>query len=105
MKKVLIIILLISTAINTYAYDFSAVCSTGQTLYYKITGYSTVSVTYPSNNYYYGYSRPTGSLIIPDSVLHDSIYYKVVSIGNYAFYGLYRNSKSIYTKYGNQHRG
>ena len=96
MKQVLFAILLLSIARNAYAYDFSAVCSSGQTLYYNITSDSTVSVTYPRyyynggnpdyNVYYYGYSCPTGNLIIPDSVLHNSIYYRVTSIGDHAFW-------------------
>lgn len=44
--------------IDAYAYDFSAVCSTGQTLYYNITSDSTVEVTYKQyysavGTYYY----------------------------------------------------
>ena len=49
MKKAFLIFLLIVCAINSYAYDFSAVCSTGQTLYYNLTSDSTVVVTYPGN--------------------------------------------------------
>ena len=91
MKKVLIIILLISTTITAYAFDFSAVCSTGQTLYYNILTDSTVGVTYPNyywrySEYYYGYSKPVGDLVIPNSILHDNVNYQVVSIENNAFY-------------------
>lgn len=46
MKKFLFVTLLLSITIYSYAYDFSAVCSTGQTLYYNITSDSTVEVTY-----------------------------------------------------------
>lgn len=49
MKKILFTILLLAAAINVRAYDFSAVCSTGQTLYYNITSDSTVAVIYPGN--------------------------------------------------------
>ena len=91
MKKTIIILLLIITAFNTYAYDFSAVCSTGQTLYYNILTDSTVGVTYPNyywrySDYYWGYSRPVGDLVIPNSILHDNVNYQVVSIENNAFY-------------------
>ena len=51
MKKAILIFLLIVSAFNTHAYNFSfsTVCSTGQTLYYNITSDSTVVVTYPGN--------------------------------------------------------
>ena len=44
-KKLFVLIFAI-VANECYAYDFSAVCSTGQTLYYNITSDSTVEVTY-----------------------------------------------------------
>ena len=89
MKKILNVILFAFIANNVYAYHFSSVCSTGQTLYYSIISDSTVSVTFPfeSSRPYYSYTRPTGNLVIPDSVFHDSVYYKVISIGNNAFDG------------------
>jgi len=72
-----------------YAHDFSAVAPSGQTLYYNIVN-GEASITCPSqlgNTYpYYGYSRPTGNLIIPDSVLYDGVFYTVSSIGENAFY-------------------
>ncbi len=37
-----------------YAYDFSSVCSTGQTLYYSILNDNTVKVTYPGGNIPFG---------------------------------------------------
>ena len=92
MKKQILIIILFFAASSSYAFSFSAVCSTGQTLYYSIISDSTVGVTYPCyrhsyfDSYYYGYSMPGGNLVIPDSVLHDSVYYKVRQIGDYAFY-------------------
>ena len=77
------------------AYDFSAVCSTGQTLYYNITSNVepyTVKVTYPyhsifQGDYYYNYTKPTGNLIIPSYTTNNGITYSITSIGNYAFYG------------------
>jgi len=91
MKKILFIILLLFAAFNVDAqqYDFSVVCSTGQTLYYNITSDSTVSVTYPDysyNDFYYGHSRPSGYLIVPDSVTNEGTSYRVTSIGANAFY-------------------
>ena len=72
-------------ATSTWAYDFSAVAPTGQTLYYDILpgGAEVVSenTTFP---YYTTY--PTGALSIPDSVTFNDITYAVTSIGGAAFY-------------------
>ncbi len=76
MKKILFTILLLAAAINTYAYDFSAVCSTGQTLYYYITSDSTVQLIFPdynysyggNNTYYYRHQKPIGNIVVPDTV-------------------------------------
>ncbi len=73
----------------TYAYDFSALAPNLQTLYYNISNGSAV-VTYPgqfSYDPYAGNSRPTGNLVIPDSVTYGGITYAVTSIGDYAFDG------------------
>ena len=59
-------------------FDFSAVCSSGQTLYYKITSDSTVTVTYPyqnNNNCYYN-TQPAGDLEIPNTVTYNEVDYK-----------------------------
>lgn len=71
------------------AYDFSAVAPSGQTLYYNLNGNS-VTVVYPSsefNDYYYGYTKPTGNLIIPELVSYMGMALTVTSIGEYAFSG------------------
>lgn len=69
-------------------YDFSATVSSGQTLFFKIEGngvnvvsqYSQANATnYDDNN------RPTGNLVIPNSISNDSASYVVVGIGTYAF--------------------
>lgn len=69
-------------------YDFSAVAPSGQTLYYTINyGGITVSVVYPNASFpnWDGYSKPTGNLIIPDSVTHGGISYSVVGISQNTF--------------------
>ena len=74
---------------NVKAYDFSAVCSTGQMLYYNYISGSSVTVTYPGNSWdylYSGYTKPTGSLEIPSSVTYNGTTYSVTKIGIYAFY-------------------
>ncbi|MBO7132760.1 MAG: leucine-rich repeat protein [Bacteroidales bacterium] len=91
-------LLLLSVAGNVFAYDFSAVCSSGQTLYYNILGYVSnhkAEVTYAcydQSNYYFGFTKPTGNLEIPSSVIDPSsgLQYSVTSIGDYAFYGCSR---------------
>ncbi|MBQ1653352.1 MAG: leucine-rich repeat protein, partial [Bacteroidales bacterium] len=81
-------ILLLSLASSVFAYDFSAVCSSGQTLYYNITSSAypyTVKVI--SQNQYSPYysSYPTGNLIIPSSVTYNGRTFSVTSIGADAF--------------------
>ena len=91
MKKVILFLLItVSTMLSTvWAYDFSAVVPSGQTLYFYIKSNTTVSVAYPSNsafNPYSGYAQPTGDLVIPSSVTHNGTTYSVTSIGGHAFY-------------------
>lgn len=87
-------------------FDFSAVCSTGQTLYYNNNSNGTLTVTYPSQigNPWSGKAKPTGTLVIPDQVngktvsaIDDMTFYRcdsllsvtiptsITSIGSYAF--------------------
>ena len=96
MKKIQVIILLLVVSINVYAenYDFSSVCSTGQTLFYNITSDSTVTVTFPNYyfqnhstyTYYYNYQKPVGRIVIPETVLHNNTSYSVTEIDLYAFW-------------------
>ncbi len=74
------------------AYDFSAICESGQTLYYNITSSTepyTVEVTIQNtlgiSPYYSTY--PIGNLEIPESVEYDNITYSVTNIGYSAFSG------------------
>ena len=96
MKKSLILlsaILLMALAVpqSLKAYDFSAVAPSGQMLYYSYnTGSSgsSVFVTYPgqsSSNPWGGYTSPSDTLIIPDSVTYNGHTYFVTSIGDSAF--------------------
>lgn len=71
-------------------YHFSAECTSGQTLYYYITNNTEhiVAVTYPNqnnNDYYYGYTKPSGNLVIPETVTYGEIEYAVTYINGYAF--------------------
>ena len=94
LHSVLIILLLSAAGLTKmYAYDFSAVCSTGQTLYYNITDVTNhyVELTCPGeanyDDYWSGYTKPTGNIILPESVQYDGTTYLVTSIGDYAFRG------------------
>ena len=90
MKKVLIYSLIIlGFALNkAHAYDFSAITSSGQTLYYNIKSSTSVECVGPggeSMGTWSGYSKPTGALMIPSSVTHSGTTYTVKSIAMYAF--------------------
>lgn len=87
MKKIIVCFYAIfAISAHLYAHDFSAVCSSGQTLYYTIldTSINTVSVTHPGISYA-GYTMPTGTLNIPSSVSYNGITYCVVSVSSSAF--------------------
>ena len=116
MKKLLVLLTHLFIAFNGICYnqfDFSAIAPTGQTLYYKMTpqayGIGGVTVTYPTflteqdkeniylevnhyepyiytNNYYTGYTKPSGHLVIPDSVSYNGVTYPVTRIDG-AFHG------------------
>ena len=77
---------------GAWAYDFSARCSSGQTLYYTITSstsvYRVMVVSYNNGSPYYdSYNYPTGNLTIPSTVTYEGRSYDVTSINANAFYG------------------
>ena len=74
----------------TFGHDFSAVNDDGVTIYYNITGSSTVEVTH------YGETVATysGSVSIPEYVDYGSTY-RVTGIGEDAFYNSYITSVDI----------
>ncbi|MBO7482097.1 MAG: leucine-rich repeat domain-containing protein [Bacteroidales bacterium] len=89
MKKLFSILILVLLCANAMAYDFSAVCSTGQTLFYDNTSgldYYSVSVGVENESYPYYNDNPTGDLVIPETVEFDGITYTVTAIGRNAFY-------------------
>lgn len=79
----LLVLFLFGISLNAFAFDFSAVAPTGQTLYYNIRG-SNVIITRPSINWS-GYSKPAGNLTIPSSVVSNGVSYNVVAIDFFAF--------------------
>lgn len=76
MKKILFTILLLVAAINVRAYDFSAVCSTGHTLYYNITSDSTVMVVAPNSRFH-----------VPDDAYWNGGHYSSSNSNYYFSYG------------------
>lgn len=87
-KALLSAILLLTIAGSASAYDFSAVCSSGQTLYYNISG-STATVTYPGTFFregWVGYTKPTGAVAIPDTVSYGGQTYSVTGIDRCTFF-------------------
>lgn len=90
LRSVLLVLLLSAVGMtNAFAaYDFSAVCETGQTLYYNITNATNhyVELTCPGSNSWNGFAKPTGNIILPENVQYNGVNYTVTSIGNYAFY-------------------
>ena len=86
MKKKLFLMAFLAAALTGWSQDFSAVCSTGQTLHYTITSSTapyTVTVDMPDEGYGSGM---TGVLNIPATVNHDGTAYTVTAIGIGAFY-------------------
>ena len=98
MKKFFVSILLVVASLQGWAYSFSAVAPSGQTLYYNITSAmipgmpQKVAVTYPgtsSDTPWSGYSTINGNLTIPSTVTYNGTTYTVTEIGDYAFKGCF----------------
>ena len=96
MKKIFAITVLMAIGVVAIAqgnhFDFSATSSTGYEIYYHIINDENhwVEVTYPcqnGDNYWWGYDKPEGALILGDTVTYNGIDYEVVSVGDHAFYG------------------
>lgn len=91
LRTALLILLLSEAGMGKgYAYDFCAVCSSGQTLYYNIVDAANhyVALTYPSNSncYWCEYVQPSGNIILPETIQYNGINYTVTEIGDNAFY-------------------
>ena len=88
-KGVFALLLALSLGMGTaYAYDFSAVCSTGQTLYYNIIDATNhyVSIVSPDYGGWISYPNPTGPITLSSTVTYGGITYTVKVIGEEAFY-------------------
>ncbi|MCQ2278802.1 MAG: leucine-rich repeat domain-containing protein [Bacteroidales bacterium] len=85
-RKLLLLFALMAIGLSgAWAYDFSAVAPSGQTLYYNIVG-GNAQVTY-YNSGSPSYPNLTGALVIPATVTYNGTTYTVTSIGGDAFYG------------------
>lgn len=83
-KAVFVLLFFMFIARISFAFDFSSVCSTGQTLCYNITDPINyyVEVTSVSG----GIAQPSGVVNIPSEVFYENNTYTVRSIGQHAFY-------------------
>ena len=95
MAKAMMIALLLGVAGEAYAsfYDFSAVCETGQTLYYNIIDAENhyVELTCPGHltdehDPWDHHTQPSGDVVLPETVQNDNVIYTVTRIGSQAFY-------------------
>ena len=104
MKKVLLLFATLFTLVQSVFayYNHSIITSSGQTLYFMVysnfdhSGYALVTPPgapeYPyfapsGSGHNYNYTRPTGDLVIPDSVTVLGYTYPVTGIDTKAFYG------------------
>ena len=94
MKKLFVVLVLLAAFVPSQAqstYDFSAVSSSGDTLYYYLDDGIAV-VTCPGDidedDYWpEGITQPQGALVIDGTVSYNDTTYTVATIGEYAFYG------------------
>ena len=84
MKRLIIITMLLVTTLVSRAFSFSQATNAGQMLYYTIYGNS-VTVVAPNGSDWSGYSKPTGRLVIPASVVYNNTTYAVTTIGEMSF--------------------
>ena len=96
MKKLFAIVLLMALATSGMTqevhFDFSVTNSTGYEIYYRITNADLhqVVVTYPcqnNDNYWWGYDKPEGKLILMDTISYNGADYTLVGIDDHAFCG------------------
>lgn len=89
MKRFFMIIVLMTFVTTVFAqdYDFSAVCPSGQTLYYEIKpdGSNEVILIAPGYPSWTGYVRPTGDVVVPEQVQYQGVTYTVVTVNGDVF--------------------
>ncbi len=102
-KNFLVLITLLLSMVGmtkVYAYDFTAVTTTGQTLYYSIISNNQhyVKMVYPgnsNNNPWGNIVKPSGTVLLPAMVDYNGITWYVRYIDNYAFYGCFEITEAI----------
>ncbi|MBO6024991.1 MAG: leucine-rich repeat domain-containing protein [Bacteroidales bacterium] len=96
MKKLFTIAVLMALAMSGFAqevhFDFSVINSTGYAIYYRIVDEENhqVEATYPcqnGDNFWWGYDKPEGKLILADTITYQGTDYTLVAIGDHAFCG------------------
>ena len=87
MKKNTLLFVVLMFLAKVYAYDFSAVCETGQTLYYEINsgGNNEVTLVAPGYPSWTGFVRPAGNVVVPEQVQHQGITYTMVKVNGDVF--------------------
>lgn len=86
MKKITILTIALLSFLYANAQKYSTTAPTGQTIYYDLYS-GKAMLTYPgsvSYNPYAGYAKPTGHLVIPDSITRYGVKYPVTEIGEHA---------------------
>lgn len=99
MKKTLLLAVMLISSVALWAYDFSDVAPSGQSLYYEVTDFSPhrdiyhgtdcffVKVVAPNRFSWDGFTAPTGHLLIPRNIKYNNETYIVTDIGDRAFNG------------------
>ena len=89
MKRFFTLIVFMTFVTSAFAqyFDFSAVCPSGQTLYYGILsgGNNEVALVAPGYSSWVGYVRPAGDVVVPKQVQHQGITYTVVRVDGDVF--------------------
>jgi len=94
MKKLSIITAFLLLSLSGFAqeihFDFSVINSTGYEIFYRIIDPENhrVEATYPcqnGDNYWWGYDKPEGKLILAETVTYQGNDYTLVAIGDHAF--------------------
>ena len=82
----LMLAICIETSLFAQNYVGTVVAPSGQTLYYLWDTYEQKAIiTHPNWGDWSGYTMPAGNLIIPDSITHNGVTFRVSEINGYAF--------------------
>ena len=93
-KRLLVLTMMALCAATAWAYDFSAVAPSGQTLYYNTIADGHVGVVRPGTTTMYN-NYVTGNLIIPDHVTHNGITYEVNALTRVNYTGTFEGCSEL----------